>query len=95
MSHNIRHENYKVQKIEELILEKFEDKLNRAKDNLDVIEKNINQNNPERQLKLGYSIVLAGGKVVKSVNQVKEGDILISKISDGEIESNVKKIINK
>ncbi|EKE22217.1 MAG: exodeoxyribonuclease VII large subunit [uncultured bacterium] len=95
VGHTIRHEKYKVQKIEELIIDKFKDKLIQANNNLTSIEKNINQNSPERQLKLGYSIITVDGKVVRSVNQIKEGDVIIGKINDGEIESSVKKIINK
>ena len=95
MGHTIRHEKYKVQKIGELILDKFNDRLTQANNGLASMQKNINQNSPERQLKLGYSIVLIDGKVVRSAKQVKAGDIIVSKINDGEIESSVKKIINK
>jgi len=55
----------------------------------------IDQNNPSRQLKLGYSIVFSEGKVVKSIHQVNKNDKLISRISDGEIISSVEEIKDK
>ena len=47
---------------------------------------------PMRQLKLGYSIASAGGKVIKSAKQVKEGDQINVQVSDGKIESIIQKI---
>lgn len=56
-------------------------------------ENQINLNNPERQLKLGYSLVSLGGKIVRSVKQVKVGEEVEIKVSDGELKSEIKKII--
>lgn len=60
-------------------------------------EKVINLNNPERQLRLGYSIALASGRVVRSTNDVKVGEDFDLRVSDGKIGSEVKNInkINK
>jgi len=49
----------------------------------------LSQNNPERQLKLGYSITFMNGKVLKSVSQTKNGDLLITKLTDGQIDSQI------
>ncbi|MEK7574453.1 MAG: exodeoxyribonuclease VII large subunit [Patescibacteria group bacterium] len=59
---------------------------------LDDIEKQLQVFDPARQLKLGYSIVSVSGKVVKTVNQVKVGENLDIKISDGNLKSVVKDI---
>jgi exodeoxyribonuclease VII large subunit len=56
-------------------------------------ENQINLNNPERQLKLGYSLVSVGGKIVRSVKQVKAGDEVDVKVSDGKLKTEVKKVI--
>jgi exodeoxyribonuclease VII large subunit len=61
---------------------------------IDNYEKLLHQNNPERQLKLGYSIVTLNDKVVKSSSQVKKGDILKIKVNDGRIHSKVEDIFN-
>ena len=52
----------------------------------------ININDPKRQLKLGYSIISLKNKVIKSVKEVKKGDIVDIKISDGNIKSEIKHI---
>ena len=51
----------------------------------------LNAVGPEQVLKRGYSIttVKKGGKVVKSAQDVREGDRLVTRLADGEIESAV------
>ena len=55
-------------------------------------EDQIRLNNPERQLRLGYSLVSLGGKIVRSVKNVKVGDEVDIKVSDGKIKSIVEEI---
>ena len=50
--------------------------------------------NPERQLKLGYSLVSFNNKIVRSVKDIQIGDEVDVKMSDGELKSKVEKIIN-
>lgn len=59
---------------------------------LDDIEKRLRVLDPARQLKLGYSIVSVSGKVVKTVSQIKAGEELDIRISDGNITSVVKEV---
>lgn len=61
----------------------------RAGQNLAYAEKTIASNNPERQLRLGYSIAFCSGKVVKSTKDVKIEDTLDIKVQDGEIKSKI------
>ncbi len=61
---------------------------------IDGYEKSLYQNNPERQLKLGYSIVTLNDRVVKSHSQVQKGDILKIKVNDGKIHSKVEETFN-
>ncbi len=56
------------------------------------LQKIIFQNDPERQLKMGYSIARLQGKVIKSTVNLKKGDVLEIKFSDGTTESEIKKI---
>jgi exonuclease VII large subunit len=51
------------------------------------IEKNLQFSNPERQLARGYSIVRAGGRIIRSRLDVTEGDELDIAVSDGNIKS--------
>jgi exodeoxyribonuclease VII large subunit len=51
----------------------------------------LDQANPERQLKLGYSIVKnKRGKVVRSVQDVRRSEIIETQVADGSIKSEVK-----
>lgn len=52
----------------------------------------ISFHNPERQLKLGYSLVSFNNKIVRSVKEVEIGDEVDIKVSDGKLKS---KILNK
>lgn len=63
------------------------------KEKLRIAENQINLNNPERQLKLGYSLVSLEGKIVRSVKNIKIGDEVDIKLGDGEIKSKVEKIL--
>ena len=64
-----------------------------VRNKISVFENIIKTNNPERQLKLGYSIVSLKSKIVRSVREIKKGDIIDIKMSDGKIESEVKNIM--
>ncbi len=74
------------------VLNSFTYVLKYKKEKIDNIVKSLEQNNPERQLKLGYSIMFSGGKVIKSISQVKKDDLLNSKLNDGEVLSTINKI---
>ena len=65
----------------------------RTKEKLQNIEKMVNFNNPERNLKLGYSIASINGKIVRKTADINIGDELDIKISDGIINSEIKNII--
>jgi exodeoxyribonuclease VII large subunit len=48
--------------------------------------------NPERQLKLGYSLISFNNKIVRSVKEVKTGDEVDIKMSDGKLKSKIFKV---
>jgi exodeoxyribonuclease VII large subunit len=50
----------------------------------------INSNNPERNLKLGYSLSFVNGKLVRKVADIKLGQNLTTRLTDGEFTSEVK-----
>lgn len=55
-------------------------------------DKIVEFNNPERQLKLGYSIARCNGKIVKSIRNTKLGKDIDIRVKDGTILSEVKNI---
>ncbi len=74
------------------LLGNFENNLEDQINYLDDTQKRLMIFNPLRQLKLGYSIVSSGGKVIKSVRQVIVGDSVNIQVSDGKIDSIINKI---
>ncbi len=66
-----------------------------ANQKLSYAEKAIALNNPERQLKLGYSIASHNGRIIKKVRDIKIGQNIDLKVVDGTINSQVKRIWQK
>ncbi|MFH1401810.1 MAG: exodeoxyribonuclease VII large subunit [Parcubacteria group bacterium] len=69
--------------------------LSKANQSLAYAEKTVSLNNPERQLKLGYSIARHKGKIIKKIGDVKIGQNIDLKVVDGSINSQVKKVWQK
>jgi exodeoxyribonuclease VII large subunit len=60
--------------------------------NILYFQKIIDSNNPERQLRLGYSIAKINGKIIKSVKDAQIGQNMEIKLADGAIDSQIIKI---
>jgi exodeoxyribonuclease VII large subunit len=61
---------------------------------LNSIQEKLRLVDPQTILKRGYSLTMLKGKILKSVQLVKEGDLLETRLRDGSVESTVKKISN-
>ncbi len=57
--------------------------------NLQNLEKQVKLNDPIRQLKLGYSLIMKNGKLIKSAKFLESGDIIKVKLFDGEVSSKI------
>jgi len=71
------------------------DQIRNEKQNLNLIQEKLRLVDPQNILKRGYSLTMIDRKIVKSIKQVKEGDRLESRLSDGQIESTVEKTLTK
>ena len=60
------------------------------KNKLTLLQKTIELHSPERIFKMGYSLTTINGKTLKSIEDVKTGDILTTYLQDGNIQSIVK-----
>ncbi len=67
----------------------------RSVERMNSFERTVSQNDPKRQLRLGYGIARSRGTVIKSVDGIKEGDLLEITVSDGTVDSEIKKITKK
>lgn len=68
-------------------------RLHRQRTQLEFWEKTIALHSPERIYRMGYSLTTVNGKIVKSINDVKTGDHLLTHTADGTITSEVKETI--
>ncbi|MFA5087158.1 MAG: exodeoxyribonuclease VII large subunit [Candidatus Paceibacterota bacterium] len=80
---------YKVRQVLPKMLENI---LIQFKQQINLAEKIINQNNPERNLKLGYCLARKNGKIIRKTNDVAIGNELDIQVSNGTITSQVKNI---
>ena len=78
----------------EYILTSIKDKIKEAEKYLERAEERLKNANPENQLKLGYSIVSVGKKIVKSIKDVNKNEKINIRVSDGKIRSQVEEIIS-
>ena len=74
------------------ILRDFIENLDHQKRIIINFDQIIHYNNPEKQLKMGYSISRINGKIIKDINQVKVDDNIDIQILNGIIKSKIKKI---
>jgi len=63
------------------------------KKNLNSIQEKLRLVDPQNILKRGYSLTMLNGKILKSVNQIKLGDQLETRLSDGMVDSKAEKIV--
>jgi exodeoxyribonuclease VII large subunit len=76
------------------VFKEFVSKKNKLDELLVSFDKQLINNDPKRQLKLGYSIVTKNGRILKNTSQVQKGDIVSVGLSDGVLDSEVKFIKN-
>lgn len=94
INRSIKHDKQRIEKDKEELLSSFAFGLKKVQQKLNIFDRELQQNSPERQLKLGYSIVKIQGKIVKSVTEIKKGDVLENVFHDGKIQSTVGEILN-
>ncbi len=70
----------------------FKSLLSRIDQKLAESEKVVFLNNPEHQLRLGYSITSINGTIIRKTKDVNIGNIIDIRVSDGKIISEVKNI---
>ena len=66
--------------------------LSMKKHRLELLQQRLNDALPEKQLARGYSITLKNGKVVKDASVLKEGDMLVTMLHQGKIETEIRNI---
>lgn len=65
--------------------------IERSRQNLNSLESLIKVLDPKNTIKRGYSITKLNGKSIKSISEIKEGDLLTTILIDGELHSRIEK----
>lgn len=63
--------------------------LMKKKHQLELLKQHISTASPDELLKRGYSITLKDGKIITASEQVESGDILVTRLANGEVKSRV------
>jgi exodeoxyribonuclease VII large subunit len=87
MENSIKRVSDRVSNIGIEIVRGFSKMLENSSEFLVQTKKLLDISNPERQLAYGYSIVKVGGKIVKSIKDVKSGEELDVSVKDGIIKT--------
>ena len=87
MENSIKRVSDRVSNIGIEIVRGFSKMLESSTEFLVQTKKMLDISNPERQLAYGYSIVKVGGKIVKSIKDVKSGEELDVSVKDGIIKT--------
>ena len=67
--------------------------IEREKHHIQLLKQRFESLDPKLLLKRGYSITTCGGKIVRSIEGLAEGDVLTTNIENGEIYSVIKKLL--
>lgn len=82
-----------VEGMETAINNSFRERLREFVFNLDIYEAVITNSNPEKVFARGYSIIKnVDGVIIKDAKNVKRGDMLLTRLMKGSLETEVKKI---
>ena len=76
-------------KIKAVVPKILETEIKKIKEKIESIERVINQNDPERNLRLGYSIVSNSKGLIKKIDDVKLNELVDIKVFDGIINTKV------
>lgn len=84
-------ERQKLQRLSLTLTHKATLRLVRIKGTLDAFDRQLQALSPKNVLSRGYSMTtLKNGQLVKSAKDVKRGDVLVTQVADGTIESTAK-----
>lgn len=75
-----------------IILQKQKAALRNVSKELPVLERAIKNNDPMRNIKLGYSLSYVNGKLARRTADIAKGEIITTKLLDGEFTSQVKEV---
>lgn len=92
--YRLEREYNKLDSLNDRLMNYIERNLERQKNNLENIKIKLDLLNPDNIINKGYSLTLVNGKVLKSINDIKETDEITTRLKDGILVSEVKEVKN-
>ena len=88
---HLQQSKMRVELLSNKVIPATTNKLMAEQHKLQLLEQRVDGVNPERMLRLGYSLTYKNGYVLRNVNEVKAGDEITTRLEGGIITSGVKK----
>lgn len=88
---HLQQSKMRVELLSNKVIPATSNKLMAEQHKLQLLEQRVDGVNPERMLRLGYSLTYKNGYVLRNVNEVKAGDEITTRLEGGIITSVVKK----
>ena len=85
----VQRERLKLESHEERLEQGFRNRLEHEKRQLDFYDRQIQALDPERLLKLGYSLTYRNGQVVTNADELMPGDVIETHLAQGKVSSKV------
>ncbi len=79
-----------LENIQHKLKYKVEEKLKFENQKIHRLQETLRLTDPQQILKRGFSLTFKDGKVIKSINQISEGDLIKTRLTDGTLESKVR-----
>ena len=90
MKTRIEKEQPKIKNLQEKLITTIKHKIEKEENKINNIKIKLDLLNPDNVLKKGYSITLINGKIAKSIKELNKGDTITTKLSDGQVISEIK-----
>ncbi len=87
----LREQMQRLDQLEQRLLNSMRNQLSLNKERLTPMSRTLDTVSPLNTLKRGYAIVMKGDEVITKSNQVKQGDTITAKLSEGSLDCVVEK----
>ena len=80
----------RLERMIQQLISGIKENINRSNHHLELLSQRMELLDPTLLLKRGYSITLHNGKAIKSQEELNKGDIIVTRLANGEVESVIK-----
>lgn len=77
----------KTEHLADIIVAGIVGNIERQRQHMELLQQKISMHDPQRILKMGYSMTTKNGRLVRTVAGIRSGDKLVTRLADGEITS--------